>query len=230
MKFKNLSVGSFGKISDKEISFSDKLNIIYGKNEAGKSSVAAFIKYMLYGFSGTRSSDLSENQKKKYMPWDSDVISGSATIENGGEALRIERRTGAKSTVKVTDAAGKELLFGKEPGEEFFGLDEAAFSKMAFIRQNDVSADKMSNLSDVVQNAVYSADETVDIEKARKKLSDFRNVYRSKVGKKGKCYELEEKIRELRYDFDKASELHKTLLSAEAKLAETRAKIKSNEE
>ena len=230
MKFKNLSVGSFGKISDKEISFSDKLNIIYGKNEAGKSTLSAYMKYMLYGFSSQKGRSVDSNEKTKYMPWDSDVISGSATIENCGEDLRIERRTGAKSTLKVTDAAGKELLFGKEPGEEFFGLDEAAFSKMAFIRQNDVSADKMSNLSDVVQNAVYSADETVDIEKARKKLSDFRNVYRSKVGKKGKCYELEEKIRELRYDFDKASELHKTLLSAEAKLAETRAKIKSNEE
>ena len=186
MKFKNLSVGSFGKISDKEISFSDKLNIIYGKNEAGKSTLSAYMKYMLYGFSSQKGRSVDSNEKTKYMPWDSDVILGSATIENCGEALRIERRTGAKSTVKVIDAAGKELLFGKEPGEEFFGLDEAAFSKMAFIRQNDVSADKMSNLSDVVQNAVYSADETVDIEKARKKLSDFRNVYRSKVGKKGK--------------------------------------------
>ena len=167
MKFKNLSVGSFGKISDKEISFSDKLNIIYGKNEAGKSTLSAYMKYMLYGFSSQKGRSVDSNEKTKYMPWDSDVISGSATIENCGEDLRSERRTGAKSTVKVTDAAGKELLFGKEPGEEFFGLDEAAFSKMAFIRQNDVSADKMSNLSDVVQNAVYSADETVDIEKAR---------------------------------------------------------------
>ncbi len=230
MKFKNLSVGNFGKLSEKEFDFSDGLNIIYGKNEAGKSTLSAYMKYVLYGFSSQKGRSVDSNDKTKYMPWDSDVISGSATVENGGQTLRIERRTGAKNSLKITDAAGKELLFGKEPGEEFFGLDEAAFSKMAYIRQNDISADKMSNLSDIVQNAVYSADETVDIEKARKKLSDFRNVYRAKVGKKGKCFELEEKIRGLRYDFDKASELHKALLSAEAKLAETRAKIKSNEE
>ena len=96
MKFKNLSVGSFGKLSDKEISFSDKLNIIYGKNEAGKSTLSAYMKYMLYGFSSQKGRSVDSNEKTKYMPWDSDVISGSATIENCGEDLRIERRTGKK--------------------------------------------------------------------------------------------------------------------------------------
>ncbi len=230
MKIKNLFIGNFGKLKDREFDFSDKLNIIYGRNEAGKSTLSAYIKYMLYGFSARQGRSVDSNDKTKYMPWDAEVMSGSAVLENESGLYRIERKTGSKNTVKVTDKNGKELLFGKEPGEEFFGLDEAAFTKMAYIRQNDISGDKMSNLPDIVQNAVYSADETVDIEKARKKLSDFRNVYRSKVGKRGKCYELDDKIRELRYDFDKASELHKALLSAEAKLAETRAKIKSNEQ
>lgn len=230
MKIKNLFIGNFGKLKDREFDFSDKLNIIYGRNEAGKSTLSAYIKYMLYGFSARQGRSVDSNDKTKYMPWDAEVMSGSAVLENDSGLYRIERKTGSKNTVKVTDKNGKELLFGKEPGEEFFGLDEAAFTKMAYIRQNDISGDKMSNLPDIVQNAVYSADETVDIEKARKKLSDFRNVYRSKVGKRGKCYELDDKIRELRYDFDKASELHKALLSAEAKLAETRAKIKSNEQ
>ena len=65
MKFKNLSVGSFGKISDKEISFSDKLNIIYGKNEAGKSTLSAYMKYMLYGFSSQKGRSVDSNENTK---------------------------------------------------------------------------------------------------------------------------------------------------------------------
>ena len=46
---------SFGLITDLTLEFSDSINVIEGQNESGKSTIAAFIKYMLYGFDGSDS-------------------------------------------------------------------------------------------------------------------------------------------------------------------------------
>ena len=43
MKIKNLKINGFGKIKDKEISLTEGINVIYGENEAGKSSMLKFI-------------------------------------------------------------------------------------------------------------------------------------------------------------------------------------------
>lgn len=227
MKIKKLFVGSFGKLSEREFEFSDKINVVYGKNEAGKSTLSAFVKYILFGFSGTKTRSISSNDKTKYMSWNGSAVMGSAELDCDGSKVRIERTAGAKTSLRVTKN-GAECYFGKEPGEEFLGVDEGAFSRMAFIAQSAVKAENMSSMSDSVQNIVFAADETVDVEKARKKLSDFRNFYRSRTRKTGKCFELENKIRELKYDFDRNSELHKILLEAQAKLTEIKLKIKSN--
>ncbi len=228
MKIKNLSIGAFGKLSDKSFDFSDGINVIYGENEAGKSTICSFIKYMLYGFS-SKSKEISVNDKLKYTPWNSETVFGSATLSAGGKNLRIERKTGAKSSLSVYDAdSGDKLDFGKTPGEELLGVDETAFSKMAFIRQTDVSGGGMAGLSASVQNIVYSADETVNVEKARKKLVELRNLFYNKSRSTGKCFELKKKIDELEKSLDSSAETHRSLISAESKLASTRERIEEN--
>ena len=231
MRLKKVFIGSFGKFEKRGFEFSDGLNVVYGKNESGKSTLSSFINYILYGFSSQKTRSVQTNDKLKYLPWNGGAVMGSAIVSYSGGECRIERQIqGSKNILKITDETGKDCSFGKEPGEAILGMDEAAFAKIAFIRQNDISADRMSNLSDIIQNTVYSADENIDIEKARKKLVDYRNVYRSRQRKTGMCFELENRIRELRYSFDEASEMHKTLLAAEAKLIEIKNKIVYNKE
>ena len=43
MKIKNLKITGFGKVQKKEIEFRDGINIVYGENEAGKSTLLKFI-------------------------------------------------------------------------------------------------------------------------------------------------------------------------------------------
>ena len=50
MIIEGINIKSFGMITDMSLTFSDSINVIVGRNEAGKSTIAAFIKYMLYGF------------------------------------------------------------------------------------------------------------------------------------------------------------------------------------
>ena len=39
MKIENLKINGFGKLEDKEIEFSNGINIIQGNNESGKSTI-----------------------------------------------------------------------------------------------------------------------------------------------------------------------------------------------
>ena len=50
MKIRKLGIKSFGKFKDKEIKFEDGLNVIYGNNEAGKSTAHKFIQGVFFGF------------------------------------------------------------------------------------------------------------------------------------------------------------------------------------
>lgn len=228
MKIKKIAIGAYGGLKDRKFEFSDGINIIGGSNESGKSTLCSFMKYSLFGFSG-KASKISSSDKLKYMPWDGSAISGNMTVDSRGRLFRIERIQGAKGKLTVYDEAMAPVDFGKEPGEEFLGVDESTFSKTAFIRQKDVSGDNMEGISEAVQNIILSADETVNTDKAHKKLNDLKNVYRNKSRSTGKVYELSGKISTLSSDRDEAVARHRELLEAEFLLDETSQKIKSNE-
>lgn len=76
----SLKISAFGKFINKTINFSDGLNIIYGENEAGKSTTHAFIKAMLFGFD-KKKNKVSTDSYQKYYPWDSqNQYGGSLTF------------------------------------------------------------------------------------------------------------------------------------------------------
>ena len=54
MKINKLKINSYGKLKEKEINFKDGINLIYGQNEAGKSTLIKFIINSLYGISKNR--------------------------------------------------------------------------------------------------------------------------------------------------------------------------------
>ena len=64
MIIQKINIKSFGMLSDMTLEFSDSINVIEGQNEAGKSTIAAFIKYMLYGFDNSDGTDALSERKK----------------------------------------------------------------------------------------------------------------------------------------------------------------------
>ena len=49
IRITRLELIKFGKFVDYSIDISDGMNVIYGDNEAGKSTIQLFIKFMLFG-------------------------------------------------------------------------------------------------------------------------------------------------------------------------------------
>lgn len=87
----SLKISAFGKFINKTINFSDGLNIIYGENEAGKSTTHAFIKAMLFGFD-KKKNKVSTDSYQKYYPWDSqNQYGGSLTFIYANCTYEIER-------------------------------------------------------------------------------------------------------------------------------------------
>ena len=92
MYIKHLKIDSFGTLRDREIELSDGLNIIEGANESGKSALAMFIKFMLYGLSGKATGgELSE--RRRYVNWDTGCAAGTMTVSGAEGEFRIERRS-----------------------------------------------------------------------------------------------------------------------------------------
>ena len=93
MRLLELHIDGFGKFHDRTISFNDGINIIYGKNEAGKSTLHTFIRGMLFGIERGRGRAAKNDLYTKYEPWEnSGTYDGWLRLEKDGTIYRIERR------------------------------------------------------------------------------------------------------------------------------------------
>lgn len=86
MTIHEIKIGGFGKHRDVVINLREGVNIISGGNESGKSTVAAFIRAMLYGLSGRG----AQNERKKFLPWDRGAkYGGELSFEHKGVRYRV---------------------------------------------------------------------------------------------------------------------------------------------
>ena len=86
MKIEKLNIHSYGKIKDKEIKFRNHINIIFGKNESGKSTIHTFIKGMLFGIERGRGRAAQNDTFSIYEPWDNpNYYSGTLKFASGGK-------------------------------------------------------------------------------------------------------------------------------------------------
>ena len=62
-------IKNFGMLSDRHIRFTDDVQIIYGENESGKSTLHAFIRAMLFGMERGRGKAATKDDFTRYEPW-----------------------------------------------------------------------------------------------------------------------------------------------------------------
>ena len=66
MKLLEIDIKGFGKFHGQHIDFGNKLNIIYGYNETGKSTIHTFIRAMLYGLERAKDRTSKNNTWSRY--------------------------------------------------------------------------------------------------------------------------------------------------------------------
>lgn len=230
--FEKIEIVAFGCIKNKSIDFVNGINIIEADNGVGKSTLAAFIKFVFYGFAGIKLRTSFGNERDMYIPWGESTAEGTIYIDSPKGRFAITRSFCApsKNIVKIVDVlTGKRVLEGIEPGRYFFGITEETFTKTSFFYSLVKNKNGDEALANQLQNLVFSADEQVSYEKAVKKLNDAARelINNQKHGLiADKQYELERVDSELLI----ATETNDALFNAMKSLRDAENVTKAKEE
>lgn len=112
MKLLELTVKNFGKFSSKSWKFNDGINVVYGENESGKSTLYTFIKSMIFGMERGRGKASRNDEFSKYEPWENpNFYAGVMRFQCGDRRFRLERNFDkyAKGAVLICENDGEEL-------------------------------------------------------------------------------------------------------------------------
>ena len=180
MRLISCYIENFGKISDKQIQFTDGCNIFCEENGWGKSTLAAFIKVMFYGFANAGVRDDYENERKRFRPWQGGVYGGKITFELKGSTYSIERTFGMKDkedTMSIRDVQTnlETDIFSDIPGVDIFKIDAKSFERSVFITQNDCETHVTDSINAKLGNLAENTDDINNFEKVDKKLGDLIN-------------------------------------------------------
>lgn len=179
MKINELKINSYGKLKDKDIKLDDGINIIYGENEKGKSTLLNYIVNCFYGTSkNKKGKEISDFDK--FKPWTGEDFSGKLTYTlDDGKRYEIFREFGKKNA-KLYDEhyeeISKKYAVDKSSGSDFFieqtNVDEGTFisSVVAFQKEVELSEQTQNVLLQRMANSMSSGDDKISYKKAIEKL------------------------------------------------------------
>lgn len=180
MKIKEIKINNYGILKNKKINFENKLNIIYGKNESGKSTLLNYIKNIFYGISKNKNGkNISEYEK--YLPWNEEEFSGKIKYElDNGENFEVFRDFKKKNpkifNSNLEDVSG-QFNIDKKDGSKFFydqtKVDEDMFSSTVLSMQQEVKLSKSDQnvLVQKVANLAASGEDTISYKRALDRLN-----------------------------------------------------------
>ena len=147
MIIESISIRHFGMLHDCELRMGKGLNVIEGSNESGKSTLAAFIRFMLYGFTDTDDRDRlpgEPDERHRRISWQSGTAEGSMVVFANGKHYRIERYSALNTIAgqevstdrgSIMDLETGAVVSRKSAGEYFFAISPEVFCNTAYIGQ-----------------------------------------------------------------------------------------------
>lgn len=180
MKVEEIKINAFGTLKNKEINLSDKINIIHGKNESGKSTLLTYIKTAFYGISRNKNGkEISDYDK--YKPWSGEEFSGKIKYTlDSGEQFEIFRDFNKKNpkiyNAKLEDVTNQFNIDKKEGSQFFFeqvGIDENIFTSTIMAEQQEVklSEQRQNILIQKIANIAGTGNSNMSYNKAKDRLN-----------------------------------------------------------
>ena len=174
MKINKLKINAYGKLKEREIDLNDRINIIYGQNETGKSTLINFIINSFYGISKNKKGKEISNYEK-YKPWVGEEFSGKIEYEldNKGkfEIYRDFNKKNPKIFNENMEDISKEFNIDKNKGNEFFyeqtKIDEDLFLSTLAINQNEVKLENQAQnfLIQKIANLAQTGDDSTSFKR-----------------------------------------------------------------
>ena len=180
MKIEKIKINNFGKLENKEIELDDGINIIYGKNESGKTTLLKFITAMFYGANKNKNGKAMSDYDK-YTPWNEKEFSGKIQykLENG-EEYEVYREFKKKNPIIYNSEKqdiSKTFTIDKTKGNQYFYEQtktyEELFVSSIVSNQQEVKLDSKSQnmLVQKTANIIATGEDDVSYNKIINKLN-----------------------------------------------------------
>ncbi len=180
MQINKININNYGNLSNKEINLDNKINIIYGKNEAGKSTLLNFIESMFFGANKNKGKKIIPDFDR-YNPWNNGEYSGTIDyqLENGEEfhVYRDFKKKNPQILNKLGKDISQEFNIDKKNGNQFFteqtGMDRSLIDSTIITEQNQVELDEgtQNQLLQKIANLSESGEEELSYKKIMDKLN-----------------------------------------------------------
>lgn len=181
MYLNKLLLKDFGKFNNKQIELKSGLNLIYGENEAGKTTVKEFIVGMLYGIEKSRGLGARLDNYELRKPLNGRGFSGKAYIKHNGKNYLIERsflRHNRK--VSAMDVqSGRELRLENKNSlhKTMFDLDKNTYVNTLCIGEHGAAPGKelANEMSNYLANLSTTGSADIDKKEAIDRLKKERS-------------------------------------------------------
>lgn len=208
MKLISLYIENFGGLTQYELEFDAGLTTIKQPNGFGKTTLAEFIRAMLYGFP-RKSKTLEKSKRQKYAPWNGGLYGGNLVFEHEGLRYRVERTFGTVpkgDTFALIDLQTnrKTNRFSEEIGIELFGLDSDSFERSAYLPQmREEGALSTATIQAKLSDLVEDSSDVGNFEKAMAALRAKRSSLIPYRGNGGAVAEASSMVSQLQMQLDR---------------------------
>lgn len=197
MIIKRLRIKNFGKIHEKTLELSPGINVLYGENESGKTTVHTFMKGMLYGISRQRGRGAKNDVYATYEPWENPAVyGGTMWFESGGRTFRLARNfyKNAPSGELFCEDDGELLDLEAGDLEGLLGdVSEAVYENTVSVAQlkSVTGPDLVRELQNYMASYEGTGDNSMDLGRAMQMLKMSRKGYQVQASKKAQEMEKE---------------------------------------
>ena len=187
MRFESVRAYAFGPFRDEELPFEPGMNIIYGPNEAGKSTWHSALYAGLCGQRRGRGRQPKSDSdfQEHHEPWDDKSAWEVGAVVALDQGIRVELRHDLSGRVPVivrdADIAGRDcandiMYEGSPDGSRWLGLNRRSFLSVACVRQADILGilDNADALQEDLQRAAATAGTHETAAGALTLLTDYR--------------------------------------------------------
>lgn len=206
MNIERATIRNFGKLQNREIDFSEGINVIYGENESGKTTLHAFLTGMLFGLEKSRGRQIKEDFYNFYEPWNSaSFYAGEIIFRAGGKRFLLERNFYHKEKTATLKSLDDGEILSVEHGDLemlLCGTMKEAYENTYCIRQAGFLADDSLavELENYISDVANTGDGSIRIQAALQMLGQKQKAAQKE--KKRLESEREEKLEMLIVEAD----------------------------
>jgi len=233
LTLQKLQIEAFGMLRELSFECHPHMNLIEGENESGKSTLLAFIRYMLYGWD-----EKDPLAPARLLNWQTGTAGGEMTVLSGGQPYCIKR-----STVKETKSGQityqnrldiQNPLTGEhfegEAGEWLLGMPREVFDRTAcFSSLSGSSPADEARVRERIENLLFSGDETLSARRAIDALTRAKQTLLSQEAGGGELPLLRQERAALFARRSEAIARNRELLQKQGELLQTERELQDIE-